>query len=120
MIRQRLESYYGHWPRRCLLQIPQAAPVRDLLMVLHGCGGTASWMAVETALEILAEATGLALAFPEATRADMDRVLAQFVATARHAETAGFDMIELHLAHGYLLSTFISPSTNRRSDEYGG
>ena len=73
MIRQRLESQYGQWPRRCLLQIPQAAPVRDLLMVLHGCGGTASWMAVETALEIHAEVTGLALAFPEATRADMTR-----------------------------------------------
>ena len=56
----------------------------------------------------------------EATRDDMERVCAQFVATARHAETAGFDMIELHLAHGYLLSTFISPCTNRRSDEYGG
>ncbi|MFM7783606.1 MAG: bifunctional salicylyl-CoA 5-hydroxylase/oxidoreductase, partial [Gammaproteobacteria bacterium] len=56
----------------------------------------------------------------EATRADMDRVCGQFVATAGHAASAGFDMIELHLAHGYLLSTFISPVTNRRSDAYGG
>jgi len=73
MIRQRLECHHGLWPRRCLLQIPQTVPVRDLLIVLHGCGGTASWMAVETALETLAESTGLALAFPEATRADMTR-----------------------------------------------
>jgi anthraniloyl-CoA monooxygenase len=53
-------------------------------------------------------------------RADMDRVTAQFVAAAEMAERAGFDMLELHCAHGYLLSSFITPVTNRRSDEYGG
>lgn len=56
----------------------------------------------------------------EATRADMDRIRDQFVAAARMAEQAGFDMIELHAAHGYLISSFISPLSNRRSDEYGG
>ena len=56
----------------------------------------------------------------EMTTDDMDVVVAQFVATARNADTAGFDMIEIHLAHGYLLSSFISPLTNRRTDEYGG
>jgi anthraniloyl-CoA monooxygenase len=53
-------------------------------------------------------------------RADMDMVRDQFVASARMAERCGFDMVELHFAHGYLLSSFISPLTNRRSDEYGG
>lgn len=56
----------------------------------------------------------------EMTSADMDRVTAQFVAAAGNADTAGFDMLELHLAHGYLLSSFISPCTNRRRDEFGG
>jgi anthraniloyl-CoA monooxygenase len=53
-------------------------------------------------------------------RADMDIVRDQFVASAEMAERCGFDMIELHFAHGYLLSSFISPLTNRRADEYGG
>lgn len=54
------------------------------------------------------------------TRADMDRVRDEFVAAAEMAQRCGFDMIELHMAHGYLLSSFISPVTNLRSDEYGG
>jgi anthraniloyl-CoA monooxygenase len=54
------------------------------------------------------------------TRVDMDRVKAEFVAATQRAAQAGFDWLELHCAHGYLLSSFISPLTNRRSDEYGG
>ncbi|MDQ6640730.1 MAG: bifunctional salicylyl-CoA 5-hydroxylase/oxidoreductase, partial [Pseudomonadota bacterium] len=54
------------------------------------------------------------------TRADMDRVTADFVRSTRHAAEAGFDWLELHCAHGYLLSSFISPLTNQRTDEYGG
>ncbi len=53
-------------------------------------------------------------------RGDMDRVLDEFVRAARMAARAGFDMIEIHAAHGYLLSSFITPLTNRREDEYGG
>ncbi|MGR3498147.1 MAG: bifunctional salicylyl-CoA 5-hydroxylase/oxidoreductase [Limimaricola soesokkakensis] len=56
----------------------------------------------------------------EMTRDDMDEVTAQFVASTEMAARAGFDMIELHAAHGYLISSFISPMSNRRSDEYGG
>ena len=52
--------------------------------------------------------------------ADMDRVRADFVRAANMADEAGFDMLELHFAHGYLLSTFLSPLTNKRIDEYGG
>jgi anthraniloyl-CoA monooxygenase len=54
------------------------------------------------------------------TRADMDRIRDEFVASARRAITCGFDMLELHMAHGYLLAGFISPVTNRRPDAYGG
>jgi anthraniloyl-CoA monooxygenase len=54
------------------------------------------------------------------TRADMDRVLADFVSATQRAAIAGFDWLELHCAHGYLLSSFISPLTNHRQDEYGG
>jgi anthraniloyl-CoA monooxygenase len=53
-------------------------------------------------------------------RADMDAVREAFVAAARRADRAGFDLIELHMAHGYLLSSFISPLSNLRTDEYGG
>ena len=53
-------------------------------------------------------------------RADMDKVRDDFVRAARWAEEAGFDIIELHMAHGYLLSSFITPLSNVRRDEYGG
>ncbi|MBN9018672.1 MAG: bifunctional salicylyl-CoA 5-hydroxylase/oxidoreductase [Rhizobiales bacterium] len=53
-------------------------------------------------------------------RADMDRVTADFVAATKRAAEAGVDWLELHCAHGYLLSSFLSPLTNRREDEYGG
>ena len=54
------------------------------------------------------------------TAADMERVIEQHVAAVQRAERAGFDMVELHAAHGYLLSAFITPVLNRREDEYGG
>ncbi|RAI45344.1 bifunctional salicylyl-CoA 5-hydroxylase/oxidoreductase [Rhodoplanes roseus] len=53
-------------------------------------------------------------------RADMDRVLSDFVAATKRAAAAGVDWLELHCAHGYLLSSFLSPLTNRRDDDYGG
>jgi len=56
----------------------------------------------------------------ELDRADMDRIKAEFVAAAERGERCGFDMLELHCAHGYLLASFISPLTNKRTDEYGG
>jgi 2,4-dienoyl-CoA reductase-like NADH-dependent reductase (Old Yellow Enzyme family) len=54
------------------------------------------------------------------TRADMDQVRDEFVAAARRAVAAGFDAVELHMGHGYLLNQYISPLSNKRRDEYGG
>ncbi|MEP3114577.1 bifunctional salicylyl-CoA 5-hydroxylase/oxidoreductase [Nisaea sp.] len=56
----------------------------------------------------------------EMDRADMDDVRDAFVAATEMAARAGFDMVELHAAHGYLISSFISPLSNRRTDNYGG
>ena len=56
----------------------------------------------------------------EMTRADMDRAREDFVRAAGYAREAGFDILEIHMAHGYLLATFISPLTNLRTDAYGG
>jgi len=56
----------------------------------------------------------------EMTRGDMDAVVEQHARAARMAAEAGFDMVELHCAHGYLLSSFVTPVSNRRTDEYGG
>jgi anthraniloyl-CoA monooxygenase len=56
----------------------------------------------------------------EMSRSDMDKVKADFVHATQLGEQAGFDMVELHCAHGYLLSSFITPLANQRTDEYGG
>jgi len=56
----------------------------------------------------------------ELTQAELDEIREQFAAAARAAARAGFDLLELHCAHGYLLSSFLSPLTNHRADHYGG
>lgn len=56
----------------------------------------------------------------ELDRAGMEEIIADYVQATRNAAEAGFDVIELHAAHGYLLSSFLSPVTNQRTDEYGG
>lgn len=56
----------------------------------------------------------------EMTRGDMDHVVTNFVNATKLAILAAFDLLELHMAHGYLLASFISPLTNKRTDEYGG
>ena len=63
---------------------------------------------------------GKSTLFNALTRAQMDELIAQFVQATQRAAQAGFDWLELHAAHGYLLSAFISPLTNRRTDEFGG
>jgi anthraniloyl-CoA monooxygenase len=56
----------------------------------------------------------------ELDEAGMRKVVEDFVRSTRYADQAGFDMLEIHMAHGYLLASFISPLTNRRTDAYGG
>lgn len=56
----------------------------------------------------------------EMTRADMDAVIADFTAAAKRADAAGFDLVELMFAHGFLAASFLSPVLNQRADEYGG
>jgi anthraniloyl-CoA monooxygenase len=56
----------------------------------------------------------------ELTRSGMEEIILQFKKTTQLAHQAGFDMLEVHMAHGYLLASFISPLTNKRTDEYGG
>ena len=72
-----------------------------------------------TALAVSAD-TDKEQAHREMTAADIERVLEAFEAAAGRAVTAGFDAIQLHAAHGYLISQFISPVTNKRQDEWGG
>ncbi|CAH2032140.1 NADH:flavin oxidoreductase/NADH oxidase [Trichlorobacter ammonificans] len=54
------------------------------------------------------------------TEAELERIEADFAAAARRARTAGFEVVEVHMAHGYLLHQFLSPLSNRRTDDYGG
>src|SRR5438874_2719678 len=56
----------------------------------------------------------------ELDKKGMEKIIADFVRSTRFADEAGFDMLEIHMAHGYLLASFISPLTNQRKDEYGG
>jgi anthraniloyl-CoA monooxygenase len=56
----------------------------------------------------------------ELSAAEMQKIVQQFAKSAALADEAGFDMLEVHMAHGYLLASFISPLTNKRTDEYGG
>ena len=56
----------------------------------------------------------------ELTKPEIDKIIASFASAAQRSVKAGFDTIEIHAAHGYLINQFISPLTNKRTDEYGG
>jgi 2,4-dienoyl-CoA reductase-like NADH-dependent reductase (Old Yellow Enzyme family)/NADPH-dependent 2,4-dienoyl-CoA reductase/sulfur reductase-like enzyme len=63
---------------------------------------------------------GAGISFQEMTTADIRQLVAMFAGATERARSAGFDAVEIHAAHGYLISTFLSPAYNRRTDEYGG
>jgi anthraniloyl-CoA monooxygenase len=83
----------------------------------HGDLGEANWEILAASAIPFAEGRQTPRAM---TRADMDKVRDAFARAAEMSDAAGFDMIELHFAHGYLISSFISPASNKRTDEYGG
>jgi 2,4-dienoyl-CoA reductase-like NADH-dependent reductase (Old Yellow Enzyme family) len=72
---------------------------------------------------IAASAIPFAAGYPmprEATLQDLEIILGQFVSAARRSAEAGFDVVEIHMAHGYLLHEFLSPLSNQRTDDFGG
>ncbi|MBI4515443.1 MAG: FAD-dependent oxidoreductase [Deltaproteobacteria bacterium] len=63
---------------------------------------------------------GAGISFHEMTKADIEQLIAMFADASERARRAGFDAVEIHAAHGYLISAFLSPASNHRTDEYGG
>lgn len=100
----------GHAGPRAGCRVPQGASGRDVPL-------ETAWPLLSSSAEPW-KAGGIV---PKAMdEADMDRVTADFVAAARRADAAGFDMIEIHAGHGSLLASFISPALNHRTDPFGG
>lgn len=103
------------------IQIGHAGPKASTRLAWHGIDQpleSGNWPVIAASPQQYLE--GVSQTARAMTRADMDEVKAQFVASTQAAAEAGADWLELHCAHGYLLSTFISPLTNLRQDEYGG
>ena len=101
----------AHAGRKASMPIPWAASHKALSASEGG------WQAVAPASEPFAEEFSTPRALD---RAGMDKVIADFAAATRRAEAAGFLLVEIHGAHGYLLHEFLSPLSNTRTDEYGG
>ena len=103
------------------IQIGHAGPKASTRLAWHGIDQpleSGNWPVIAASPQQYLE--GVSQTARAMTRADMDEIKAQFVASTHAAAEAGADWLELHCAHGYLLSTFISPLTNQRQDEYGG
>lgn len=124
--------------RQLLLDDAAVAELRPLTDAVHAAGGAASLQLAHAggfsklrrrahgapagpscALNPYGVSAGWAWVRPM-TEADLARVVAAFADGARRAEAAGFDAVELHVGHGYLLSQFLSPAVNRRRDGWGG
>lgn len=118
--RRVVEFVHRHSDARICLQVGHAGPKGSVKLPWEGTDiplDAGGWELIAPTAVRYAPT----LPVPRAmTRDDMDRVRADFVRAAQMGIEAGFDMIELHCAHGYLLSSFITPLANRRTDEYGG
>ncbi|MGE3774273.1 MAG: bifunctional salicylyl-CoA 5-hydroxylase/oxidoreductase [Gammaproteobacteria bacterium] len=112
---------HTHTDARFAIQIGHAGPKASTRLAWDGIDQpleAGNWPIIAASPQQYLE--GVSQMAREMTRADMAAIKAQFVASTRAAAEAGADWLELHCAHGYLLSSFISPLTNRRSDDYGG
>jgi 2,4-dienoyl-CoA reductase-like NADH-dependent reductase (Old Yellow Enzyme family) len=89
-----------------------------IIAQLNHCGGQTK--KEDTGMEVIAPSKISDYKAKEMTKADILEVIEAFVQGIKNAKEAGFDGVQLHLAHGYLLSEFVSPRMNRRTDEWGG
>ncbi len=101
---------------KCALQLNHSGKAITYQAKREGQPSESSYAIGPSAMKYIK--TGVVL--HEMTQEEIQRLVEQFSDTARRVMQAGYDMVELHAAHGYLMSSFLSPYTNRRTDEYGG
>lgn len=106
--------------------------LRDMASAVHAAGGKMALQLVHGGCSANGELTGLGLVGPsaiekdgqatcrQASAQDLAAIIAAFASAAGRAKQAGFDAVQIHAAHGFLLSQFLSPTFNQRQDEYGG
>jgi 2,4-dienoyl-CoA reductase-like NADH-dependent reductase (Old Yellow Enzyme family) len=105
----RITEVVHQYPSRIFLQLSHAG--RQTTPKICGCTPLAPSAVYEPTFKVMPK---------EMNPADIRGVIDDFIQASRRAEQSGFDGVQLHIAHGYLLSSFISPYTNRRTDEWGG
>jgi len=119
--RRIVEFVHANSSAKIAMQLGHAGPKGSTRVMWEGVDQplpSGNWPLIAASEEQYLE--GVSQTARAATREDMDRILADFVRAAHATVEAGFDWLELHCAHGYLLSSFISPLTNHRTDAYGG
>jgi anthraniloyl-CoA monooxygenase len=119
--RRIVDFVHGHTDARIGIQLGHAGPKGSTRPMWDGIDQplpSDNWPLIAASAQQYLP--GISQVARAATDEDLARVEADFVRATRAAAEAGFDWLELHCAHGYLLSSFISPLTNRRTDDYGG